>query len=153
MTNEHHYSALLHWQGSTADGYRGYPRGHTVATPPAAEPLRLSADPAFRGDAARQNPEQLIVAAASSCLLLMFLGDAARTGIDVREYRDDAVGTLRGGRIAEIHLRPCIGVAGVDAAHGAAEVERMLRASHEQCYIARSLTSDIVLVPEIEVLA
>ncbi|UOE45527.1 OsmC family protein [Agromyces larvae] len=150
----HRYRTALAWHGSTAEGYRTYSRAHAVSAPPADATLHLSADAAFRGDAALLNPEQLLVAAASSCLLLMFLGEAARAGVDVVDYADDAEGELRDGRIARIVLRPRVRVrsgsaAGVEG-QVAARVDALLRTAHEGCYIANSLTSDVALEPVIE---
>src|SRR5262249_1070220 len=79
----HRYTVTSAWQGSTAAGYEAYDRSHEAHAPPAEAKLRLSGDPAFRGDAARLNPEQLLVVAASSCQLLSFLAVAARARIDV----------------------------------------------------------------------
>ena len=73
----HRYSVRCHWSGSTAGGYEAYDRGHEASAPPAAAVLLLSADPGFRGDPGRLNPEQLVVLAASSCQLLSFLAVAA----------------------------------------------------------------------------
>ena len=56
--------------------------------------LDLSSDPAFRGDATRLNPEQLVVAAASSCQLLSFLAVAARARLNVVSYTDAATAVM-----------------------------------------------------------
>ena len=82
MTHTHHYQSRLRWTGSTGSGYEAYEREHRVAVPPATEELRLSSDPVFLGNPDLPNPEQLLVAAASSCQLLMFLALAARSRMD-----------------------------------------------------------------------
>lgn len=144
----HTYLARVEWSGSTAVGYRAYPRAHSAAMPPATEELELSADPHFRGDADLPNPEQLLVLAASSCQLLSFLSVAARAGVDVVGYEDDAVGEMPADvtpqRITRITLRPKVTVAG---AVEVGVVEQLLREGHEQCYIANSLTTRVVLEP------
>jgi len=86
----HRYWTELTWQGSTGGGYAAYDRTHQVSAPPAGVTLSLSADPSFRGDPERLNPEQLLLAAASSCQMLSFLALAAREGIDVVGYQDSA---------------------------------------------------------------
>jgi organic hydroperoxide reductase OsmC/OhrA len=148
----HTYLARVEWSGSTGAGYRAYPRAHTAWTPPATEGIDLSADPHFRGDADLPNPEQLLVLAASSCQLLSFLAVAARGGVDVVGYEDDAMGEMPDDllpqRITRIVLRPRVTVSrGADRA----VVERMLHEAHEQCYIASSLTTDVVVEPTIAV--
>jgi len=94
MHDRHIYRTTLAWSGSTAPGYDAYDRAHEVSAPPAEAALALSGDPAFRGDPARLNPEQLLVAAASSCQLLSFLAIAARSGVDIRSYTDQAEGEM-----------------------------------------------------------
>src|SRR6187200_379568 len=112
----HHYRVTSRWLGSTAVGYEGYDRTHTVSTTPPTEVLTLSADPVFLGNPARLDPEELFVIAASSCQLLSFLAVAARARIDVVEYHDAAEGVMpddvRPMRISEIVLRPRITVRG-----------------------------------------
>ena len=48
----------------------------------------MSADQAFLGDPARHNPEDLLVAAISSCHMLWYLHFCANAGIIVRAYAD-----------------------------------------------------------------
>lgn len=155
----HTYLARVEWSGSTGGGYRAYPRAHTAWTPPATEGFDLSADPHFRGDPDLPNPEQLLVLAASSCQLLSFLAVAARAGVDVVGYDDDARGEMPDDvvpqRITRIVLRPRVRVSGGGggARVDVATVERMLHEAHEQCYIANSLTTEVVVEPVIDVLA
>ena len=150
----HTYLARVEWNGSTGDGYRAYPRAHTGWTPPASEGLDLSSDPHFRGDGDLPNPEQLLVLAASSCQLLSFLAVAARGGVDVIGYEDDALGEMPDGvlpqRITRIVLRPVVTVAqGTDVTI----VERMLHEAHDECYIANSLTTQVLVQPAVQVRA
>lgn len=146
----HAYRAQVEWTGSTGAGYAAYPRAHSAVTPPATEGFDLSADPHFRGDADLPNPEQLLVLAASSCQLLSFLAVAARAGVDVVGYTDDAEGEMppeaRPQRITRIRLRPRIVVRG--------EVEpavlaRLAHEAHEQCYVASSLLTEVVVEPTV----
>jgi organic hydroperoxide reductase OsmC/OhrA len=114
------------------------------------EGLDLSADPHFRGDPDLPNPEQLLVLAASSCQLLSFLAVAARAGVDVVGYEDDAVGEMPDDvapqRFTRITLRPRVTVAGeLDEA----KMHELLRRAHDECYIANSLTTEVVLEPVI----
>jgi organic hydroperoxide reductase OsmC/OhrA len=146
----HAYRAQVRWEGSTGAGYRAYPRAHSAYVPPASEGLDLSAEPHFRGDPDLPNPEQLLVLAASSCQLLSFLAVAARAGVDVVGYADDATGEMPSDTtpvwITRIVLRPVVTVRGeVDGAL----VERLLHEAHEECYVARSRRSEVVLEPEV----
>ena len=142
----HTYETRLTWQGSTAEGYRVYPRNHVAVTVPPTQELALSADPAFRGSRELLNPEQLLLMAASSCQLLSFLAVAARQGVTVLGYTDDALGwmdmTDKPARVGRILLRPVIEVAG-EVDHD--EVVRMSHEAHGECFIANSVTSTIEL--------
>lgn len=151
MPHVHTYQASLTWAGSTADGYTAYPRAHEVRTPPAHATLQVTADVPFRGDADLTNPEQLLLAAASSCQLLSFLAEAARAGIDVVAYTDDAEAFMPVTRepmhVQRIVLRPHVVVRGdVDDD----TVLRLLESGHDGCFIANSLRSEVVLEPTVE---
>jgi len=154
MTSTHTYRSRLSWVGSTGVGYDSYDRTHRLAAPPATSELALSSDPAFRGSAELMNPEQLLLAAASSCQLLSFLAIAARSRIDVLSYADDAEAIMpedqKPIRITRITLRPKIVVApGADLDR----VRRLVEKAHDACYIANSLSTEVVLEPVIEVAA
>ena len=151
MPHVHHYRCRLDWSGSTAEGYEAYDRGHRVSCPPAGAELRLSGDPAFGGNPDLLNPEQLLVAAASSCQMLSFLAYAARARIDVVSYVDEAEAVMpeddKPVRITSIVLHPHIVIAGeVDEARVLHFVER----AHEACFIANSLKSEIRIEAQIE---
>jgi organic hydroperoxide reductase OsmC/OhrA len=104
----------------------------------------MSGDPAFRGDATRLNPEQLLLAAAASCQLLAFLAVAARARIDVLEYADDAEADMPEDdppmRITAIRLRPRITVA---AGTSEDRVHKLVALAHKECFIASSLRSEM----------
>ena len=153
MTHDgHQYGAVVTWRGSTASGYDSYDRTHAGACPPAAASLTLSADPAFLGDAAILNPEQLLVLAAASCQLLSFLAVAARARIDVWEYDDDAEANMPASpqpmSIRAIHLRPRIRVApGTDAA----QVLHLCDVAHRECYISNTLACPVTVEAAVNV--
>ena len=149
--DEHRYRTSLTWSGSTSAGYEAYDRTHRIGLPPSEEALALSADPAFRGSPELSNPEQLLLAAASSCQMLSVLAIAARSGIDIRSYTDEAEAVMPEDdlpvRITRITLRPHIVVA---AGTNPDRVRRIVEKGHEECYIANSVTSEIAIEPTIE---
>lgn len=151
MADVHQYRCRLDWTGSTADGYDAYDRTHRARCPPAGAELQLSSDPAFGGNPDLLNPEQLLVAAASSCQMLSFLAYAARARIDVVSYVDEAEAVMPEDatpvRITAIALRPRIVIG------GEADEERVrhfVERAHEACFIASSLRSEITIEPVIE---
>lgn len=150
----HRYGAVCDWSGSTLEGYEHYDRNHVASAPPAGATLELSADPAFKGDPSRLNPEQLLVLAAASCQLLSFLAICARARIDVRAYRDEAEAVMPEDdpptRITQITLRPRITVAG-DVRED--RLHRYAQLAHRECYVANSIRTQIAVEPVFEVVA
>lgn len=148
----HRYETRLRWAGSTDAGYDAYDRTHAVEATPAHTGLTLSADPAFLGDPALLNPEQLVVLAASSCQLLSFLAVAARARIDVRSYEDDAEATMPEDdppmRLTAIILRPRVLVG---PGPTVSRVEHLLEVAHRECFIANSLRSEISVEPTVTI--
>jgi organic hydroperoxide reductase OsmC/OhrA len=62
-------------------------------------------------DSARYNPDELLVAALSSCHMLWYLHLCAVNDVVVSEYLDEAIGVLRtdadgGGRFVRVTLQP-----------------------------------------------
>jgi organic hydroperoxide reductase OsmC/OhrA len=149
----HRYEARVRWvrAGAVFTDNR-YSRGHEwsfdggVTVPASASP---SIVPPPRSVAEAVDPEEALVAAASSCHMLTFLSIAAARGFVVESYDDAAVGVMeknRDGResITRIALRPAITWA-PGKAPSAAELEALHHAAHEECFIANSLKSQIVV--------
>lgn len=150
----HRYAVRCRWDGSTGIGYEAYSRTHEVETPPATQPLTLSSDPAFRGDPDYMNPEQLLVAAASSCQLLSFLAVAARSRLDVVAYEDAGEGEMpeddKPVRLTRITLRPTISIAG-DVTED--RVRHLVEVAHRECFIANSLRTEVIVEPVVHIVA
>ena len=134
----HTYTTRLTWTGST-DDHSSYAREHEIAIA-GKPPLRLSADPMFRGDAALHNPEDLFLAAIAGCHMLSYLALCARRGVRVLSYTDDASATLKldaagGGRFTDVLLSP---VVVIDAGSDAALALALHEDAHARCFIANS---------------
>jgi organic hydroperoxide reductase OsmC/OhrA len=146
----HHYTAKTQWTGDTGLGWDHYERAHTATAPPAEQALTLTTGES-KGDPRQLNPEQLVVMAASSCQLLWFLHLAAKARISVIEYEDDAEAEMpeddKPVRLTKITLKPRIVVR-----EGPSEdrVKHLCELAHHECYIANSLTTDVLLEPRIE---
>ncbi|WP_193165941.1 OsmC family protein [Microbulbifer hainanensis] len=94
------------------------------------------------------DPEEAFVAALSSCHMLFFLAIAAKRGWVVDEYRDEAVGVMSkdaDGRMAmtRVILRPQVVFSG-DKQPTREQLERVHHQSHEQCFIANSVKTEVV---------
>ena len=65
----HSYSIRLDWTGNQGTGtsaYRAYSRAHEISAQ-GKTAIAGSSDPVFRGDAARWNPAEFLIAALSAC--------------------------------------------------------------------------------------
>jgi organic hydroperoxide reductase OsmC/OhrA len=81
--------------------------------------------------------------------MLWFLSLAAKRGFVVESYVDEAFGVMErnpAGRLAfsRITLRPKVQFSG-ERSPSAEELERLHHAAHEECFIANSLKSEIVV--------
>ena len=149
---EHRYSANIRWtgnRGTGTSGYRDYGRDHEIAID-GKSPISGSSDPAFRGDRALHNPEDLLVCALSACHMLSYLHLCAVSEIVVAAYEDRAEGTMRetdegGGRFVEVVLRPKVAIAAGDPA----KASRLHEEAHRLCFIATSVNFPVRCEPEI----
>ena len=140
---DHYYRLDLRWtgnKGTGTSGYTEYGREHAIhgAGKP---PVACSADPQFRGDPAKWNPEELLIASVANCHLLWYLHLCADAGVIVQAYEDRPEGVLSmnadgSGAFSHITLRPKVTIAaGSDPELALALHQR----AHEMCFIARSL--------------
>lgn len=150
----HHYALDLTWQGDRGTGTSGYrDYGRDVLVRAAGKPdLAGSADPTFRGDASRWNPEELLLAALSQCHLLSYLHSAVNHGIVVVGYDDSPVGTMeqvgQGGRFTEVVLRPRV----VITEDAQVDLAREIHAeAGRNCFIAASVAFPVRHEPVIDV--
>jgi len=149
----HTYAVRTTWtgdRGSGTSGYRAYSRDYRIEAN-GKPPLEGSSDPAFRGDPARWNPEDMFVAALSACHMLWYLHLCADAGIVVSAYADDAGGEMiedgEGGRFVRVELRPRVTLApGADGARALALHE----VAHRRCFIANSVSCDVIVRPALE---
>ena len=144
------YTATVAWQCDTEKFTDDdYSRGHEwrfdggVTVPASASP-QIVALPQSVEEAV--DPEEAFVAALASCHMLFFLSLAARRGIEVRAYVDDAVGYMEknaDGRMAmtRVVLRPAATYEG--DVPDREMLERLHHRAHELCFIANSVTSEI----------
>jgi organic hydroperoxide reductase OsmC/OhrA len=150
---QHHYEVTVTWTGNTGTGtthYKTYSRDHELRS--GDKPVILgSSDPAFRGDATRWNPEDLLLAAVSACHKLWYLHLCATSGVNVIAYVDKADGVMvedaaRGGYFTGITLRPEVTITPESDAERAAKLHEE---AHAKCYIANSVNFPINCEPVI----
>ena len=151
----HNYDATITWtRGGQIFTDNRYSRGHRWTFDGGAEVHASSSPyvvPVPMSVAANVDPEEALVATTSSCHMLFFLSFAAKRGFVVDSYVDRASGIMEKnaeGKIAmtRITLRPDVVFAG-ERRPTPEEVARMHHDSHEECFIANSLKSEIVVEP------
>jgi organic hydroperoxide reductase OsmC/OhrA len=156
MTATHSYDVRVEWMGnlgSGTDGYRSFSRAHEVLADGKAA-IAASSDPAFRGDPARWNPEELLVASVAQCHMLWYLHLCAVGGIVVIDYEDRAHGVMTmdarggGGQITAIVLRPEVTVTDASMVDKARSLHGDV---HAVCFIARSVNFPITHLPVLRV--
>lgn len=151
---KHRYRVLTCWTGNLGtgtSGYTAYSRDHEVSAEGKAGVISGSSDPHFRGDAARYNPEELLVASLSTCHMLWVLHLCADAGLLVTDYRDEAEGAMRlnadgSGEFVSVTLHPQMAIADAARAHEAVELNHR---AHELCFIARSVKFPVECLPEV----
>jgi organic hydroperoxide reductase OsmC/OhrA len=156
MAKTHRYIVTVAWTGNTGSGtsgYRNYERRHEISAGPGKPAILGSSDPAFRGDAARWNPEELLVASLSACHQLWYLHLCAEAGITVTAYLDQAEGTMEetadgSGRFVRVLLRPRVSLA---AGSDVARARALHAAAHAKCFIANSVNFPVEHEAEVNV--
>jgi organic hydroperoxide reductase OsmC/OhrA len=143
MPRQHGYTVTVEWTGNRGEGtssYRSYDRDHEVRAEHAVS-IAGSADPAFRGNPSRWNPEQLLLASASQCHMLSYLHHAAVNGVVVAAYVDHPTAVMTedgagGGAFTEIMLHPLVTITDASQVDLA---ERLHHDANRTCFIASSL--------------
>ena len=145
------YRATIDWTleagGDFAKGR--YSRGHEVQfsehTVPATSSPHVVGKWAAPGAV---DPEEMLVASISSCHMLTFLHRARLAGFVVTRYRDAAEGVMEkidGSRMAvtRVTLRPEIVYEGRRPT--GEEADHLHHEAHEECFIANSVKTEIVV--------
>jgi organic hydroperoxide reductase OsmC/OhrA len=143
MDRQHAYKTLLLWEGNLGEGtstYQGYSRRWKIQIDGKAD-LQGSADPGFRGEADKHNPEDLLVASLSSCHMLTYLALCAQNRISVVSYRDEATGVMKttadgGGRFESVTLHPKVEISDTSMLDRAMQLHEK---AHSLCFVASSV--------------
>lgn len=145
--------AIIRWEHPTSDFCTGkYSREHTWtfdggATVPASPSPHVV--PAPWSNPANVDPEEAFVASISSCHMLTYLWLASKAGFAVSSYEDRAAGTMTKNEagipwVSRIILRVRIAYDGARRPTPEEE-EKLHHKAHEQCFIANSVKTEIVV--------
>jgi len=143
MNGVHNYNLTTKWTGNKGTGtsdYRAYERSHIIQIENKVD-IAGSSDPAFRGDKTKHNPEELLLAALSTCHMLSYLHVCVMNGVIVVDYTDNATGKMvetpnGGGHFEEVMLNPVVTV------KDSSMIEKANALHHkasELCFIANSV--------------
>jgi organic hydroperoxide reductase OsmC/OhrA len=147
------HTAAIRWERSGEGFLAGkYSREHVwmfdggLQVPASASPHVVGAP---YSNPAGIDPEEAFVAAMASCHMLTFLYLASKEGFLVDSYHDEAVGTMSGNEdrhlwISRVTLRPRLKYGGRKLPSPADE-SRLHHLAHEQCFIANSVKTEIVV--------
>jgi organic hydroperoxide reductase OsmC/OhrA len=131
------HRARVRWDADEDDA-----RAHTVEL--ARQRFAASSAVEFGGDPDKANPEEMFVAALSSCHMLWFLALARAEGVRVTSYEDDPEGTMDGTRFTRVVLRPRVTF---DPDLDGEQVDSLHRRAHERCFIASSVSCPVEVEP------
>ncbi len=153
MIKKHSYTTKITWTGNLGEGtssYRKYRRNHVLEVK-GKERVKLSADPAFRGDVDCINPEELLLSSLSSCHMLWYLHLCAENGIRVLSYIDNATAIMEeskdgSGAFVSVTLHPEIQI---DSEEKMDLAEALHHSAHEKCFIANSVNFPVSTLPKI----
>jgi organic hydroperoxide reductase OsmC/OhrA len=140
---QHHYKIQNNWTGNLGQGtrnYNSYSRDHSIQAANKIQPILGSSDPAFMGDPGRYNPEEMLLAAVSTCHMLWYLHLCSSKQITVVSYSDEAQGTMQehqngSGAFSRIILFPKIEILEAQKITLAQELHQQ---AHQMCFIANS---------------
>lgn len=146
----HHYRTRIEWTGNRGEGttgYTAYDRVYTVSAYGKPD-IEGSADPAFRGDASRWNPEEFLLAGLSACHKLWYLHLCAVNGVTVMAYEDESEAVMdeTAGRFVSARLKPRVMVS------AGSDVEKALALhhdAHKACFIANSVNFPVTCEAEV----
>jgi organic hydroperoxide reductase OsmC/OhrA len=143
------FTSHLEWTGAAKGATHDpvtFSRELTVSVD--AITLPMSSAPGYRGDPSRANPEQLFVASLSACQALTYLFLAAKNGVQVVGYTDDAEGRLGlvDGKIrmSRVTLRPRIAL---EPGANEARARELVTRAHRDCFVANSVSTPIEITP------
>jgi organic hydroperoxide reductase OsmC/OhrA len=143
---------MLSWEkGEAPFTYDAYPRNHAIAFKNGQETMIASGATAYKGDASKADPEDLLVAALSSCHMLSFLAICAKKKLTVKSYQDNAVGFLENdsadGKVGKLWMTRVILRPKVVCDADAATLEHVHHLAHEACFIANSVKTEVTVEP------
>ena len=145
------HRVALHWQRRSPDfDYQTFDRSYDLHFS-GGQILPGSSSPAYFGNPALTNPEEILIASLSSCFMLTFLSIAALKRFVVDSYEDEAeceLGKNEHGKtmISRIILRPKVNF-GAGRQPAPEVLAELYRKAEENCFVSNSLQSEVAIAP------
>ena len=116
--------------------------------------LQVGAPPAFRGNPDVWCPEELLIGALSTCLMLTFLAIAQHHQIQVVHYEAWAEGTLEHSegkyRVTRVHVQPVVDVL---AGTNPDIAQKVVQETIASCIITNSLSAEVKFTPKFRIIS
>ncbi len=119
---------------------------------PGKPDVEVGSPPEFKGEAGLWTPEEMLLGALNTCLMLTFVAFAQHKGVQFVAYESSAEGLLENVegkyRVTEITVRPSVVLksqADLEPARGI--VDKL----EENCFISNSITARVKLAPQFRV--
>lgn len=147
------HKAIIRWKCTSPNFVKGwYSREHTwqfdggFTMPASPSP---SVVPTPFSNPAHVDPEEAFVASVPRCQTLMLLSLASRRGSEIASYEDEAVGIMNKSEqdvpwMSQVTLNPRIVYGGGTSPTPAGQAH-LQHLAHEQCYIANSVRTEILV--------
>ncbi len=120
--------------------------------------MKFSAPPDAHGHTGVLTPEDAFVAAANTCIMMMFIWATERFKLKLQSYECRAEGTKlieldRTEIFTRLRFQPRIRISASGEPRGAIEArfKRALQAAQKYSLVANSVKSEIVIEPELEI--
>ncbi len=134
------YHTSLEWTGARAGELRSQGKPD----------IRAGSPPEFKGEEGVWSPEDLFVASVEICTLTTFLAYVQKSGLPLVSYNSQAEGLMEftdgDYRFTKITLRPTVVVEREDHLE---QAEKLMHSAHDHCFIANSITTEVILEPRI----
>jgi organic hydroperoxide reductase OsmC/OhrA len=125
-------------------------RGTSVS--PGKHEMAVGSPPEFKGEEGLWSPEELLVAALNTCLMLTFLAYAKHKGLEIASYESRADGLLENVdgkyRVTQIAVEPQVAMKSEADFGRAGEI---MTSAKEGCFISNSITATVKLAPQFRV--
>ncbi len=137
---QYFYKSTINWQGARKGLVTSLGKPDFLVAPP----------PEFKGYVGFWTPEDLLVAAVNSCLMMTFLFYMEREGLKLLSYLCEAEGILemvdRKLMVTQVKLIPRISV---DSSCDLEKIETLFKLAEENCFISNSIKAKVEVIPEI----